>query len=434
MIMMTYAETLDFLQNFARSGIKPGLQRIRTLLDAAGNPQQAVKMIHVAGTNGKGSVCAYLTSILRQAGYRVGRYISPTLYNYRERIQVDDIWISEKDAARLGSQMRDLMSASRAEDLPSSFEIETAMAFTYFKEKNCDFAVIEAGLGGREDATNVINRPVMTIITSISMDHTHFLGNTLESIAWHKGGIMKRGVPCLVDAGRPQALRVLRRIALEKDVPFFEVYAGESSRISADLLEGQLFSFRDFQRLQTSLPASYEIGNACLAAAAALLLDEKSIARISREDVQEGIRKTRWQDRFEVVCRHPLAVCDGAHNPAGAKALRESVDLYMQGRPLVLMTGIFKDKDYEGILRNMAGTSEHLITFAPSGPRGLQAEQLARCAAKYFPDTLAASSQKEAFCLALDRMDRDRGALLQFGSLSTAAGFSRLVDEFLNDH
>ena len=271
---MNYEEAISYIEKVSCSGIMPGLVRIQALLEKTGHPEMDCNVIHVAGTNGKGSVCTYIASILMQAGYKVGRYVSPTLFDYRERIQVNGEWISRKDTAYWMSRVREVDERMQSEGIEgaSAFELETVMAFLYFKAMACDFVVLETGMGGRLDATNVVPKPVLSVVTSIGMDHMHFLGNTIEAIAVEKGGIIKEKRPVVIGAGRQKAVDTLIRISLERQSEYAVVGAEDVHMTYADLFGGQQFDFGSYKELQTRMVGRCQPWNAAIAVKAVEML------------------------------------------------------------------------------------------------------------------------------------------------------------------
>lgn len=443
---MNYEETLDYIGSIGVRGIMPGLTRIRCLLEETGHPEMACNVIHVAGTNGKGSVCTYIASVLCAAGYRVGRYVSPTLFDYRERIQINGQWITEEETAEWMTMVREADDRMQARGIEgaSAFELETVLAFLYFKYHRCDFVVLEAGMGGRMDATNVVPRPVLSVITSIGMDHMSFLGDTIEAIASEKGGIIKEGRPVVIGAGSRSAEDVLMNICRERHARYVVVRPENVKVTQASMENGQCFNYGDCQGLRTGMPGSYQASNAAIAVSAVRMLsamkpEEFSSAvtcmpskAINEQTIRKGIASAVWPGRFEVVSKEPLMIVDGAHNPDGARALRDSARKYLSGRRLILVMGVFADKDYRQMLQILSDISDTLIAFKPEQARGLDANKLSEAAASCFRYTEAAVSQEQAVRKALSICSGD-DAILAFGSLSTVAGLElilrRIADE-----
>lgn len=437
---MNYKEAMDYIGSTGDRGIMPGLTRIGCLLEETGHPEMACNVIHVAGTNGKGSVCTYIASVLCAAGYRVGRYVSPTLYDYRERVQINGQWMTEEETAVWMTMVKkadDRMQARGIEGA-SAFELETVLAFLYFKDQQCDFVVLETGMGGRMDATNVVTYPVLSVITSIGMDHMHFLGDTIEAIAGEKGGIIKKGRPAVVCADNRRVEKVLYAICRQQQAPYYPVYTDDVIVTRRSMEEGQYFDYKDYQGLRTGMLGSYQPGNAAIAIEAVKVLaglgPEDFPAgirwlpadRLKRQIIIQGIEAADWPGRFEVMAKNPLVIVDGAHNPDGARALRDSVRLYLSGRHLILVMGVFADKDYGQMLEILSEVSDTLIAFKPEQARGLDAEKLSESAASCFRYTEAAASQEQAVRKAFALCSCD-DVILAFGSLSTVAGLDRIL-------
>ena len=339
---MNYTEARVYLDEISKYGSVLGLESMKELLDRLGNPQDDLKFIHISGTNGKGSVLAYLSTVLSGAGYRTGRYISPTLFSYRERIQVDQEYI-EKDAlarhvTKIAAAVEDMKTAGLAG--PTAFEIETALAFLYFKEKHCDIVTLETGLGGLLDATNVIRTPVIEVIASISMDHMDCLGDTLEKIAQQKAGIIKPNTLVVSAAQQPEAGKVIADTCKEKSCSLRTVDPTQlrDIRYGYDL---QSFSYKAWVNVQIRLAGSYQIQNAALALEAVEALREAGY-QLSDEQVRAGMLNTVWRGRFTLLRRDPVVIIDGAHNPGAAQELKQSLELYFPGKKLHYIMGMFK--------------------------------------------------------------------------------------------
>ena len=411
---MNYEEAISYIEKVSCSGIMPGLVRIQKQKEKTGHPEMDCNVIHVAGTNGKGSVCTYIASILMQAGYKVGRYVSPTLFDYRERIQVNGEWISRKDTAYWMSRVREVDERMQSEGIEgaSAFEQETVMAFLYFKAMACDFVVLETGMGGRLDATNVVPKPVLSVVTSIGMDHMHFLGNTIEAIAVEKGGIIKEKRPVVIGAGRQKAVDTLIRISLERQSEYAVVGAEDVHMTYADLFGGQQFDFGSYKELQTRMVGRCQPWNAAIAVKAVEMLGKMTATDcpvqldvlpkdvLSEQVVRKGIASAYWQGRFEVMEKNPSLIIDGAHNPDGVQSLVDSMKAYLSDKLVILVMGVFADKDYRQMLEMVSDCSDTLIAFKPDNPRGLAAEQLKEAAEPFFKRTLAAKSQAEALAIA----------------------------------
>lgn len=426
---MNYEEARVYLDSVAKYGSVLGLENMREMLGRLGNPQNRLKFIHISGTNGKGSVLAYLSTVLKEAGYRVGRYISPTLFSYRERIQVDGEYIKKDSLAAHTAAVKKVIDEMQEEGKPhpTLFEIETVISFLYFLEQNCDMVVLETGMGGAEDATNVIETTVLEVLVPISMDHMQFLGNTLEEIAGHKAGIIKENTVVVSALQKPEAAAVIEKRAEERH---------SSLRIAdwrqaTDLcygIEKQSFSYKEFSHLEISLAGSYQMINGVIAVEAVLAL-RKLGYEISEKALREGLKNTIWRGRFTVIHKEPLMVMDGAHNRDGALVLRDSIERYFKGKRIFYLCGVFKDKEYEEILKITAPYSHDMVTIQTTGnPRALPAEELARAAKKYIRNVQAAGSIKEAVRMVMDQAGKD-DVILAFGSLSFLGELTKAVEE-----
>lgn len=426
MNQMTYRETMDWIQQIGKSGIILGLDRMEELLNRLGRPEQDLKMIHVAGTNGKGSVCTFIAAILEAAGYKVGRYISPTLYDYRERIQINGIYIEPEALAEGMSEIREICEAMAAEGLevPTVFEVETALGFWYFKKNGCDFVVLETGMGGRLDSTNVAAHPILSVITSISMDHMAQLGNTLSEIAFEKAGILKPGTPAVIGPQKPEAMAVLLEQCREKNI-IPEI--GDWNRLTVKerrLFDAcQIFDYKQYKNLTIHLGGTYQVENACIAIEA---IEALKLENPMRTAIIQGLSRAKWPGRFQCLSREPLIFIDGAHNADGAAALRESVEAYFPEQRKILIMGVFADKDYRAILEEMHSVSKTLISFTPENIRGLDSAELKNAAQPYFEQVIDAKTAGNALDIAKTQA-KSGDVIIIFGSLSTISTFCDIL-------
>lgn len=414
---MDYQESRSYIKKAEKYGSVLGLDNMRQLMRRLGNPQDGLKYIHVAGTNGKGSVIAYLYTVLQEAGYRVGRYISPTIYSYRERIECGGQVISREDFAACVTKIASVVAEMRAEGLlhPTPFEIETAAAFLYFAQENCDLVLLEVGLGGDMDATNIIGAPVVSVITPISMDHMAFLGNTLGEIAEKKAGIIKSGGITVSAEQEPEVEAVLRRVSAEQSTPFILSEASDAELLS-ESLEGQSFCFAG-EEYQLSLLGRCQKENAVLALTVLAALEQKGF-HTTLTQRKAGLLKAKWNGRFTVIHRKPLFLVDGAHNPGAAEKLVDSIRFYLKGRDIYYIMGMFKDKDYNRVIQMTAPYAKKILTIAaPGNDRALSPQELASAASLYHSDVQPMESPEaaveEAFSLA-----KERDVILAFGSLA----------------
>ena len=388
---MTYKEARVYLDELSKYGSVLGLDTIRGLLHELGDPQESLWFIHIAGTNGKGSVLAYTSTILSEAGYRVGRYVSPTVVSYLERIQTDGTWISEEMFAELTAQVRDAIARLEAagKPVPTVFEAETAIAFLYFRSMECDLVVLEAGLGGALDATNIITRTVCAVFASISMDHVGVIGNTLEEIAENKAGIIKPGCSVVSAPQRPSVTDILRSRAAQYGCPFAQADPGQAEILHSDY-RGIRLSYPEFGTVSTQLAGSCQADNLITALETVRTL-RKLGYRISDRAVRDGAARTVWPGRFTCISRgKPLFILDGAHNEDAARRLRGSMEACFPGKRLIFIMGVFRDKDYGAVARIMCPLASVVYTVdLPDRRRGLPAGDLARAAGKYCPSVTA---------------------------------------------
>lgn len=424
---MNYEEAREYLNEVSKQGSILGLENIRELMRRLGNPQDDLKFIHIAGTNGKGSVLAYISTILTKAGYRTGRYVSPTLFSYRERIQVDGERIEKEALARHVTRIKEAAQDMDREGAgtPTSFETETALAWLYFREKRCDFVVLETGMGGALDATNIVTTTVLEILTAISMDHMDFLGDTLEKIAVQKAGIIKPGTRVVSAKQKPEAERVIADVCQKKNAGFQTVDPHQLSEVVYGC-EKQSFSYRQWKHVEISLSGSYQIENAMIALEAVDALRKEGFS-IPDEQVYRGMRETVWKGRFTLIAKHPAVILDGAHNPGAAGELRKSLKQYFSGKELYYIFGMFKDKDYKKVIRLTADLAKHIITVeTPDNERAMSAEKLKEEVEKVNPSVEAAKNISEAVKKTLKQAS-GQDVVVIFGSLSFLGEAERAV-------
>ena len=417
------------MDEVSKYGSVLGLESMRELLHRLGDPQNELKFIHISGTNGKGSVLAYLSTILSGAGYRTGRYISPTLFSYRERIQVDGEYIEKESLARHVTAIAAAAEEMQKAGLPSptAFEMETALAFLYFKEKRCDIVTLEVGCGGLLDATNVITTTLMEVIASISMDHTDLLGDTLAKIAAQKAGIIKPDTMVVSAQQKSEAAQVIEDTCKEQHCTLQMVDESKISNVHYGA-EGQTFSYKTWENVAISLAGSYQIKNAALALEGVEALRKLGYA-LSDQQVREGLLHTAWRGRFTTLRRDPTVIIDGAHNPAAALELKESLERYFPGKTLYFVMGMFKDKDYAQVIDLTAPLARHIITVeTPGNPRAMPARELAEAVGKVNPSVEWADSVAHGVEKALAMAGKE-DAVIVFGSLSFLGEAADAVNE-----
>ena len=365
-------EALAYLDRAGTAGAEPSLRRITALLEQLGEPQKKLKFIHIAGTNGKGSCAAMLSSILRAAGYRTGLYTSPYLYRFTERMQLNGEEIGAEALARCASTVRE--KADKMDEQPTPFELITATALLWFAEERCDLVVLEAGLGGRYDATNVITAPECSVIMNIGLDHTAVLGSTLEQIAAEKAGIIKPGVPCVVYAQDERVMEVFRARCKSLAAPLTAPDFGAIG-VEFDDLEGQVFSYRG-EQYALSLPGAHQRRNAAVAIEAARVLRARGWT-IEQDALEHGLYAASWPGRFELCCDEPAFIVDGGHNPQCAEAVCECLLQYFPDTRRVLLVGVLRDKDYAAMAAILDRAADEYICAAPPSERALGASELA---------------------------------------------------------
>lgn len=389
---MDFLEAQNYLEKVrSQKGIVLGLDTMRHLMAKLNNPQDKVKFIQVAGTNGKGSTAAYLTSILSEAGIKVGRYTSPAVFSSTEQYFACGSCISESEYAKGVTAVAEA-AASLDGETPTAFEQETALAFWYFAQKGCELAILEAGLGGDMDATNIVKTTVCSIITSISMDHCRILGNKISEIAAHKAGIIKPGAPVICIEQKEDAMEPIRAAAKAADTPLYEVHRDEVRQIFSDKRESIVF-FREFENLHLKMLGSCQPENAALAVQAASVLS--SSYPIEKKHIYDGIEKTRWGGRFELHSGSPDIILDGAHNPDGIRRLRESVNQMFGAVPICYVCGVLADKDYEKEIEILFGRASNVFTVTPPSPRAMKSTDLKAAIKKRFSQLKVTSFDSE---------------------------------------
>ena len=405
----------EYISELDRRGIVPGMDSILRLLREVGNPHKNLPVIHIAGTNGKGSTFAFLDSILRCRGFKVGRYLSPAICGYREKFQINGSFIEEEELADLFACLKE--ADRRIQDQgfpgPTLFEVETVISFLYFSRHGVDYVLLETGMGGRDDATNVIEKPLLSVISSISFDHMAFLGGSLSEIAAHKAGIIKPGCPVVTAANPPEVMQVLRRRALELEAPMTEV---SPARILEENPEGSTFVWKGWS-FHCPLPGAHQVENACLALEAGRILLEEEREEDLFPIMQEGIRRTVWPGRLELLARDPLFYRDGAHNIDGINRLKSFVEKHFTNRKIIYIIGVLKDKEYDEMVRLLIPSASVFYVFSPKNKRGLDAEILAEIIRKRGGAALVFPGVNEAVKKARETCSKE-DVMILCGSLS----------------
>ncbi len=409
---MTYNEAIEYIHSVSNYFCKPGLDRIKVLCEVLGNPQNSLKFVHVAGTNGKGSFCAMLSSILKEAGYTVGTFTSPYILKFNERIAVNGIPIEDSTLAEICDNVKN--ACDSMQDKPTEFEVITAIGFEYFKRKNCDIVVLECGLGGRFDATNIINTSILSVITGIDFDHQNFLGDTIEKIAYEKAGIIKYGIPCLWCGTNENAYEVIENEAFKQNSEIISVNRS-LIKINSATLSGTEFCYRD---LEISLPllSLYQPINAANVLSAVDYLKIHGY-KINTESIKKGFKNTVWHARFEKLSETPLIIFDGGHNPQGVSEAVRSIKYYFKNRKVNILTGVMADKDYLFIAKEISSIAKNVYCITPNNPRALKASDYAEIFRNNNVNASPFDNLGEALKEAISISKKDNDALICFGSL-----------------
>ena len=421
---MTIEEARTLIRGVEWRGSRPGLSRVRELLHRIGDPQDTLQFVHIAGTNGKGSTAAMLAAVLQAAGYTTGLFTSPFLEQFAERMQVNGQPIPDAELAAACETLQPCIAAM--DDQPTEFELVTAAAMLWFQRRGCDIVVLEVGLGGRLDATNVIGAPACAVITNIGLDHTEILGDTLAQIAREKAGILKPGTRAVSYPQVPEVRAVLRGTCARLGIPLTEVDADAIEPLR-DSVDGQTFSYRGAV-YDLPLLGRHQLRNAAVALETVAALRARGW-RIPDAAVHAGLAQVRWPARFEVLRRAPWFVLDGGHNPQCIQALVKNIQDYLADRPLTILTGVLADKDYNCMYRNVEPYAKEFITVTPGNPRALNAHDLAQYLSQFGKPVTACDAVADGVRLAVEHAGKD-GVVLCYGSLymigEIEAGLQRL--------
>lgn len=414
---MNAEQAIAYIHSVCWKGSIPGLGRTQELLEKMGNPEKKLKFVHIAGTNGKGSTAAMTASILSKAGYRTGLYTSPYIYRFHERIQVDGVEISDEDLTEITEYVKPL--ADSMAQSPTEFELVCCIAFEYFYRKKCDIVVLEVGMGGAWDATNVIEVPEVAVITNIGLDHTEYLGDTVEKIAETKSGIFKPHGHAVVYRSTPSVEVVYERVCAERDVSLRKADF-DGLVLKAHTLEGQVFDCGSRKNLVLPLLGDHQLHNASVVLSIADTLIGEGW-KISEQNIYDGIRDVRWPGRFDIVCRKPLFIIDGGHNPQCIEALVKNIRDYLAGKKVIALTGVLADKDYADMYKPVMPLVDRFVCITPPNPRKLEAEQLARYLQQAGAQAQASESILDGVKKAMELAGED-GVVLCFGSLYSIGG------------
>lgn len=424
---MNVEQCIEYIHSKFRKGSVPGLHRIGELLEKLGNPQNGLKFVHIAGTNGKGSTAAMTASILNAAGCRAGLFTSPYIYRFHERIQLCGEQIDDRDIVEIVNYVQPFADAMA--DPPTEFELVCAVAFEYYRRKNADIVVLECGMGGLMDATNIIPCPEVAVVTNIGLDHTDALGDTLEKIAGAKAGIFKEGGRAVIYRGAPSVEAVFEEACARRHGILRKADFAGLKRISCSL-EGQVFDCGGRKALELPLLGEHQMYNAAVVLATIDSLREAGW-QISEEDIRRGLKNVTWPGRFDIVGRDPLFIIDGGHNPQCIEALVQNIRDYLAGRRIIALTGVLADKDYAEMFRPVMDLVERFVCITPDSPRRLEARELARyleeagAAAEGFQDT------NDGIRRALELAGKD-GVVLCFGSLYSIGAIKAALDRVKN--
>lgn len=388
---MTIEQAMEFISGVSWLGSRPGLERVRQLLALLGDPQDTLRFVHVAGTNGKGSTAAMLASILRAAGYRTGLYISPYIERFNERMQVNGVPITDAELAAVCDRLQPCVATMA--DPPTEFELVTAAAFQWFADRQCDIVVLEVGLGGRLDATNVIRTPECAVITNIGLDHTAVLGDTVAQIAFEKAGILKPGARAVSYQQSPEAAAVLHDVCRERGVPLTEADFAAIEPLT-DSVDGQTFRYRDGAALSLPLLGAHQRKNAAVALETIAALRTVGWT-ISDDAVRAGLRAVAWPARFEILSRSPWFVLDGGHNPQCAETVAANLERYFPKKRKILLVGLLADKDYTAMTDMLAPQADAFVAVTPESERALPACELAAHLRRYGKPVTACAAVPE---------------------------------------
>ncbi len=431
---MNSREAEEYINRIQGFGSVMGLDSVRELCKRLGNPQERLSFVHIAGTNGKGSVLALVSTVLKAAGFRTGRFFSPTIFEYREGIQVNEHIMSRADFCSYLERVKTAADGMTAEGLPhpTIFEIDTAMAFCYFLDKKCDIVVLESGMGGALDATNIIANTLAAVLTPISADHEAYLGKSYQEIAANKAGIIKKGCTVVSAPQHDAASRVIKDKCRLTGCPLVWARPEQARGIkygnylSSDKNSLQRFTYGSCKDLAISLAGKYQIDNAVVALEVLAVLAQKGFP-VKEQKLRKGMMEAAWPGRFQILAKKPLFIADGAHNEAAAAVLAESLRFYFTKKKIIYIIGILRDKDYRKILERTYAYAEQIITVTTLGPRGMGAYELAREARGFHDSVTCADSLEEAIELAGLLAGKD-GVIVAFGSLSYLGKLIKIIE------
>ena len=428
---MNYKEALKYIEETHKFGIRLGLDNMTKLLDLLGNPQDKLNIIHMSGTNGKGSTCSFITSILKEAGYKVGLYTSPFLETFTERIRINGENIPEEDVARIISLIKEKIEQMVKEgySYPTEFEIVTTMAFYYYYEQNVDYVALEVGLGGRYDATNIIKSSQVSVIGSISLDHTNILGDNISKIAYEKGGIIKENGVAIVYNQSDEVKNVIKQICYDKNATYIETNFDDieikKSDIYSQVYDVTIFD-ESYENIEIKLIGEHQINNSILALTVIKYLEGNKGLKVDDESIRKGLINTKWPGRIEKISENPLFIIDGAHNEDGALSLAKAIDKNFKDRNLTLLIGMLEDKDIDSVLDILIPKFNKVITTTPDNPRAIDSSKLKGKILRYTDNVVDKKDIEEALNYTLESSN-DNDVIISAGSLYMIGSIRRLM-------
>lgn len=413
---MDYEEAMKYITDTYKFGSKMGLERIKRLLGLLGDPQKEMKFVHIAGTNGKGSTTSFISAILMEAGYKTGMFVSPFIQRFNERIRINNVEIDGESIAAYIREIKEKIGIMSAEESPhpTEFEIITAMAFMHYKKNKCDIVVLETGLGGIIDSTNVIETSEVSVITTIDFDHQQYLGNTIEEIAEKKAGIIKENGSVVLYPQMENVTAVFEKECRLKNAKLYKVLREDVQLINFST-EYQEFNFLNHKNLKIQLLGKHQIMNASVSVRAIDTLIEKGY-NITEENIRNGLREAKWAGRFEIVNKNPMVIIDGAHNVEGARNLAANLLAYFPEKKITFIAGVLKDKNFEQMLDEVIPIADKFLTVAPDYYRAVSAEELKTHLLKRHSNVTAFKSIKDALHFALAHAGAEE-IICAFGSL-----------------
>ena len=428
---MTYEKAIEKIHSLLTLGSRPGLDRILQLLERMGNPQDKLKYLHIAGTNGKGSTCAMLSSMLVAAGYRTGLFISPYITDFRERIQINNCMVSKQELADAVEHTFPLVEELNSEGVViTEFEYVNALQFYIHAKAECDIVVLETGMGGLLDCTNVIKPPLCSVITTIGLDHTALLGDTIEKIAMQKCGIIKSGSAAVTSAQEQAAMRIIEKTAIEKKIPLAKSEGIRLDNIRQSLA-GSSFEYNG-TKINLHLAGAHQLENCKTALAAIEILRLNDLISITDEQIALGLSRAENPARMELLCENPVVVLDGAHNPNGINALCGAIDEFLSDRRIICIMGMLADKDIDSSLALLKGSLHTIYTVPIDNPRALPSDELAEKCRKFFDEVTAFGSAEKAFDTAFAKAQEDGSAVVICGSLYLAGAIRPYIKAKIN--